>query len=184
MNTGATINAAGFKTIYKAKVGGRRFADLLDKVSQVDPEIRIRFTSPHPKVNKQTIVFFMVRRLAFSTFAYLYGNKQDFPDEVLHLIGDRPNICKSLHLPAQSGNNRILSLMRRNYTREAYLSLVEKVFSICGHDLTLSSDFICGFCGETDEEFEETLDLVRRVPYSTAYIFPYSTREVRKTRQL
>ncbi|XP_057372378.1 CDK5RAP1-like protein [Daphnia carinata] len=145
-----TVNADGFKTIYKAKTGGRRFADLLDRVSQVDPEIRIRFTSPHPK---------------------------DFPDEVLHLINERPNICKSLHLPAQSGNNRILSLMRRNYTREAYFALVEKVQSICGHQVALSSDFICGFCGETEEEFEDTLDLVQRVSYSTAYIFPYSTRE-------
>ena len=103
---------------------------------------------------------------------------QDFPDEVLHLIKERKNICKSLHLPAQSGNNRILDLMRRNYTREAYLSLVERVQSIFGRNITLSSDFICGFCGESEEEFEETLDLVRRVPYSTAYIFPYSTREV------
>lgn len=70
--------------------------------------------------------------------------------------------------------------MRRNYTREAYFALVEKVQSICGHQVALSSDFICGFCGETEEEFEDTLDLVQRVPYSTAYIFPYSTREVGK----
>lgn len=68
--------------------------------------------------------------------------------------------------------------MRRNYTREAYLDLVEKIQSICGHHIFLSSDFICGFCGETEEEFGETLELVRRVPYSTAFIFPYSTREV------
>lgn len=97
---------------------------------------------------------------------------------MLELISTRPNICKSLHLPAQSGNNRILSLMRRNYTREAYLALVEKVKTICGNDVALSSDFICGFCGETDDEFEETMDLVRRVRYTTAFIFPYSTREV------
>lgn len=68
--------------------------------------------------------------------------------------------------------------MRRNYTREAYLALVEKVKTICGNDVALSSDFICGFCGETDDEFEETMDLVRRVRYTTAFIFPYSTREV------
>ena len=68
--------------------------------------------------------------------------------------------------------------MRRNYTREAYLELVDKVKLICGDDVALSSDFICGFCSETDEEFEETVDLVRRVRYTTAFIFPYSTREV------
>ena len=98
--------------------------------------------------------------------------------EVLELIRDRPNICKSIHLPAQSGSNRILSLMRRNYTREAYFELVERIYSICGPEVTLSSDFICGFCGETADEFQETLDLVQRVPYSMAFIFPYSMREV------
>lgn len=91
----------GFKTIYKPKKGGMRFADLLDRVSQVDPEIRIRFTSPHPK---------------------------DFPDEVLYLIKERDNICKNIHLPAQSGSTRILDLMRRGYTREAYCELVRKMY--------------------------------------------------------
>lgn len=89
--------ARGFRTVYKQKRGGLRFADLLDKVSQVNPEIRIRFTSPHPK---------------------------DFPDEVLHLIKERNNICKQIHLPAQCGSTRVLELMRRGYTREAYLDLV------------------------------------------------------------
>ena len=70
--------------------------------------------------------------------------------------------------------------MRRNYTREAYFDLVEKVRSICGPHIGLSSDFICGFCGETEEEFQDTIDLVQRVPYNIAYIFPYSTREVIK----
>lgn len=68
--------------------------------------------------------------------------------------------------------------MRRNYTREAYLELVDRVHEICGPDVALSSDFICGFCGETEEEFEDTLDLFRRVPYTTAFMFPYSMREV------
>lgn len=87
----------GFHTIYKPKKGGLRFSTLLEKVSEIDPEMRIRFTSPHPK---------------------------DFPDEVLHLINDQNNICKQIHLPAQSGNSRILELMKRGYTREAYLTLV------------------------------------------------------------
>ena len=93
----ATRLSDGFKTIYKPKVGGLRFAYLLDEVSQIDPEMRIRFTSPHPK---------------------------DFPNEVLMLIKERHNICEQIHLPAQCGSSRVLELMRRGYTREAYLKLV------------------------------------------------------------
>ncbi|XP_023223507.1 CDK5 regulatory subunit-associated protein 1-like [Centruroides sculpturatus] len=92
--------AEGFRTLYKPKVGGLRFADLLEKASSINPNIRIRFTSPHPK---------------------------DFPDEVLQIIQDRPNICNSLHLPAQSGNTQVLERMRRGYTREAYLNLVHHI---------------------------------------------------------
>ena len=98
-----TNMSKGFKTVYKTKLGGRRFSDLLDKVSQVDPEMRIRFTSPHPK---------------------------DFPDEVLHLIQERDNICNQLHMPAQSGSSEVLKTMRRGYTREAYLDLVEHIRDI------------------------------------------------------
>ncbi|MED6283108.1 CDK5 regulatory subunit associated protein 1, partial [Characodon lateralis] len=90
----------GFNTIYQTKQGGLRFSDLLDQVSRVDPDMRIRFTSPHPK---------------------------DFPDEVLHLIAERQNICKQIHLPAQSGSNQVLKAMRRGYTREAYLDLVYNI---------------------------------------------------------
>jgi tRNA A37 methylthiotransferase MiaB len=145
---------------------------LLDKVSRINPEIRIRFTSPHPKV------LYTTRHIVVHLKFILILFRQDFPDEVLQLIKERPNICKSLHLPAQAGSNRVLSLMRRNYTREAYLELVDKVISVCGSQVALSSDFICGFCGETESEFLETLDLVERVPYTTCYIFPYSLREV------
>ncbi|XP_014785528.1 mitochondrial tRNA methylthiotransferase CDK5RAP1 [Octopus bimaculoides] len=95
-----TQMAPGFKTVYKTKKGGLRFADLLDKVASINPEMRIRFTSPHPK---------------------------DFPDSVLQLIKEKPNICKQIHLPAQSGNNFILEQMRRGYTREAYLDLVHHI---------------------------------------------------------
>ncbi|CAK1550324.1 unnamed protein product [Leptosia nina] len=138
-----------FKTVYKSKTGGLRFADLLDKVSAVDPEVRIRFTAAHPK---------------------------DFPDEVLQVIRERPNICKLLHLPAQSGSSSVLERMRRGYSREAYLSLVENVrASVPG--VGLSTDMICGFCGETDEEFEETLTLMEQVDYNVAFLFPYSMRE-------
>lgn len=134
-NSNPTNLAKGFKTVYKNKIGGFRFADLLEKVADVNPEVRIRFTSPHPK---------------------------DFPDEVLHLIQSKPNICKNLHLPAQSGNSNVLERMRRGYTREAYLDLVENIRQILP-SVALSSDFICGFCGETDEEFNDTLSLMQTV---------------------
>uniref|UniRef100_A0A3Q2C8C8 CDK5 regulatory subunit associated protein 1 n=1 Tax=Cyprinodon variegatus TaxID=28743 RepID=A0A3Q2C8C8_CYPVA len=90
----------GFDTVYRTKQGGLRFSDLLDQVSRIDPDMRIRFTSPHPK---------------------------DFPDEVLQLIAERQNICKQIHLPAQSGSNQVLKAMRRGYTREAYLDLVDNI---------------------------------------------------------
>ncbi|XP_028042180.1 CDK5 regulatory subunit-associated protein 1 [Bombyx mandarina] len=144
-----TSVAKGFRTVYKNKKGGLRFADLLDKVSSVDPEMRIRFTAAHPK---------------------------DFPDEVLQIISERPNICKMLHLPAQSGSTAVLDRMRRGYTREAYLELVDHVKS-CIPAVGLSTDMICGFCGETEEEFEETLSLMELVDYNTAFLFPYSMRE-------
>ncbi|KAG1653824.1 CDK5 regulatory subunit-associated protein 1 [Nymphon striatum] len=141
--------ADGFKTIYKSKFGGRRFVDLLDKVSEIVPHIRIRFTSPHPK---------------------------DFPDEVLHLIRDRNNICNQLHMPAQSGNSDVLNAMVRGYTRESYLNLIYKTKSILP-EVTISSDFICGFCGETEEAHQDTLSLIKEVKYNTLFIYPYSLRE-------
>lgn len=146
---GPAVLSRGFRTIYKLPSGGLRFADLLDKVSQVDREMRIRFTSPHPK---------------------------DFPDEVLEVIRDRENICKQIHLPAQSGNNAILERMRRGYTREAYLELVHRIREVLP-DVALTSDFICGFCGETEEAHQDTISLVDQVQYSVAYVFPYSLRE-------
>ncbi|KAJ8915029.1 hypothetical protein NQ315_016004 [Exocentrus adspersus] len=144
-----TSLAKGFKTVYKAKKGGLRFADLLQRVSGVNPEMRVRFTSPHPK---------------------------DFPDEVIQMIQSHPNICKNLHMPAQSGNSAVLERMRRGYTREAYLELVKHIRRYIPQ-VALSSDFICGFCGETDEEFEDTITLMEEVQYNTAFLFPYSMRE-------
>ncbi|XP_062360851.1 mitochondrial tRNA methylthiotransferase CDK5RAP1 [Cinclus cinclus] len=142
----------GFSTVYKAKPGGLRFSHLLDQVSRIDPEMRIRFTSPHPK---------------------------DFPDEVLQLIQERHNICKQLHLPAQSGSTRVLEAMRRGYTREAYLELVHHVRdSIPG--VSLSSDFITGFCGETEDDHQQTVSLLREVRYNIGFLFAYSMRQ--KTR--
>ncbi|XP_029990111.1 mitochondrial tRNA methylthiotransferase CDK5RAP1 [Sphaeramia orbicularis] len=139
----------GFKTVYKTKQGGLRFSDLLDRVSLIDPDMRIRFTSPHPK---------------------------DFPDQVLHLIAERRNICKQIHLPAQSGSNEVLKAMRRGYTREAYLDLVENIKKIIP-GVSLSSDFISGFCGETEDDHQETLSLIRAVGYNIGFLFAYSMRK-------
>lgn len=139
----------GFKTLYKPKKGSKTFGHLLDEVAAIDPEVRIRFTSPHPK---------------------------DFPDEVLDAIARHENICKCLHLPAQSGSNSVLERMRRGYTKEAYLELVDRIKSKIP-SIAITSDFICGFCGETEEEHAETVHLVEQVGYSMGYIFAYSMRE-------
>lgn len=107
---------SGFKTVYKTKKGGMRFAELLERVAQTVPDVRIRFTSPHPK---------------------------DFPDEVLAVMQKFPNICKNIHLPIQSGNDAVLNRMRRGYTKEAYLDLVNHIRSIIPN-VSFSSDFITG----------------------------------------
>ncbi|KAG0212259.1 CDK5 regulatory subunit associated protein 1 [Mortierella sp. GBA30] len=146
---GAELSNPGFNTIYKRKDGGMRFTELLDRVSLVDPEMRIRFTSPHPK---------------------------DFPTALLHLMASRPNICSQIHMPAQSGSTAVLSKMRRGYSREAYFELVDSIRSIVP-GVALSSDFITGFCGETEADHEDTMDLMRRVEYEMAYMFMYSRRE-------
>ena len=145
----ATILVPGFKTVYKTKLGGLRFADLLQELADSVPEMRIRFVSPHPK---------------------------DFPGPVLEALKKYPNICKSLHIPAQSGSSTVLERMRRGYTREAYLDLVREVRSTLPN-VTLSSDFICGFCDETEAEFSETLSLIEQVGYHIAFLFMYSMRE-------
>ncbi|KAK6924427.1 Methylthiotransferase, N-terminal [Dillenia turbinata] len=139
----------GFSSMCKAKNMGLRFSDLLDRLSLEFAEMRFRFTSPHPK---------------------------DFPDDLLYLMRDRPNICNYIHLPAQTGSSTVLERMRRGYTREAYLELVQKIRSIIP-DMGISSDFICGFCGETEEEHEDTLSLIKAVGYDMSYMFAYSMRE-------
>jgi len=128
--------------------GENSFADLMYKASQVDPEMRIRFSSPHPK---------------------------DFPEELLEIIAEQPNLCNYIHIPAQSGNNEVLERMRRPYTREQYLELVEKMRDIIP-GVTLSTDIITGFCGETEEEHEDTMSLMAEVEYDLAYMFAYSER--------
>lgn len=111
--------------------------------------MRIRFTSPHPK---------------------------DFKDDLLHLIASRPNIAKCIHVPAQSGSSSVLERMRRGYTREAYLDLIKRAREIIP-GIALSSDFIAGFCEETEEEHQDTLSLLREVEFDDAFMFAYSLRE-------
>ncbi|CAL2036140.1 unnamed protein product [Caenorhabditis brenneri] len=138
----------GFKTVYKPKTGGLTFTTLLEKVSDVAPEVRFRFTSPHPK---------------------------DFPMQLIELIASRPNLCKQLHLPAQSGDDETLERMGRGYTRDLYLRLVDDIRQILPN-VSLTSDFIAGFCGETEEAHQNTLSLMRAVRYSFCFVFPYSMR--------
>ena len=125
------------------------FTRLMDEASRRNPEIRFRFSSPHPK---------------------------DFPIQLLHLIAERPNLCNYIHIPAQAGSSSMLERMRRPYTREEYLSLVELMKqTIPG--VSLSTDIIAGFCNETEEEHQETMSLMKEVEYDLAYMFAYSERE-------
>ncbi|MEX0771933.1 MAG: tRNA (N6-isopentenyl adenosine(37)-C2)-methylthiotransferase MiaB [Balneolales bacterium] len=128
---------------------GTLFAELMYQCSMIDPEIRIRFSTSHPK---------------------------DFPDEFLHVIRERPNVCDYIHIPAQSGNNEVLERMKRPYTREAYLELINKMRTLIP-GVALSTDIITGFCGETEEQHKDTLDLMGHVKYDLAYMFAYSERE-------
>ncbi|HMB98299.1 MAG TPA: tRNA (N6-isopentenyl adenosine(37)-C2)-methylthiotransferase MiaB [Balneolaceae bacterium] len=125
------------------------FTKLMDEASCVNPEMRIRFSSPHPK---------------------------DFPKDLLYLIQERPNLCSSIHIPAQSGNNSVLERMRRPYTRAQYLELINDMRSIIP-GVSLSTDMITGFCGETEEEHSDTMSLMKTVRYDLAYMFAYSERE-------
>lgn len=129
--------------------GENSFTVLMDEASKVNPEIRFRFSSPHPK---------------------------DFPDDLLHVIAERPNLCNYIHMPAQAGSDSMLERMRRPYTREQYLKLVDRMREIIP-GVSLSTDIIAGFCHETEEEHEQTMSLMKEVEYDLAYMFAYSERE-------
>lgn len=125
------------------------FTRLMDEASKVDPEMRFRFSSPHPK---------------------------DFPEPLLHLIAERPNLCNYIHIPAQAGSDTMLERMRRPYTREQYLALTGRMREIIP-GVSLSTDIIAGFCDETEEEHQATMSLMKIVEYDLAYMFAYSERE-------
>ena len=125
------------------------FHQLLEMVAQVNPLLRIRFSTSHPK---------------------------DITDAVLFTIKKYDNICKYIHLPVQSGNSRILDLMNRTYDRDWYLERVSKIREILGEECGISSDMITGFCSETEEEHQDTLTLMDIVKYDFSYMFFYSER--------
>ena len=133
---------------FEAYEGINSFATLLRAINKIEGIERIRFVSPHPK---------------------------DFTDDVIDAIRDCNKVCKLIHLPLQSGNTKVLKEMNRRYTKEQYLNLVEKMKTKIPN-LTLSTDIIVGFPGETDEEFEDTLDVVRKVRFEQVYMFIYSRR--------
>ncbi len=137
------------QTVNSYRHGEWSFARLLREVGRVDGIRRVRFTSPHPG---------------------------DVTDELVDVMGTEPAVCEQLHLPVQSGNDRTLKRMVRRYTVAEYLGIVEAVREAVP-DIALSTDIIVGFPGETEREFEDTLDLIRRVRFDDAFTYRYSPRE-------
>lgn len=128
---------------------GMRFPELLAKIAELEGDFVVRFMTSHPK---------------------------DVSDELIEVIRTHDKVAKHFHLPVQSGSNRILSLMNRKYTREAYLEVVRKLREAVP-DITLTTDIIVGFPGETEEDFAETLDIIDKVGFDSIYSFIYSPRK-------
>ncbi len=147
-NVNSYLRAEKWKEEGKEYKGINSFATLLKEINKIDGIERIRFVSPHPK---------------------------DFTDDVIDAIASCEKICKLVHLPLQSGSTQVLKTMNRKYTKEQYLELVEKMKAKIPN-LTLSTDIIVGFAGETEEDFEDTLDVVRKVCFEQVYMFIYSRR--------
>ncbi|RRD80835.1 tRNA (N6-isopentenyl adenosine(37)-C2)-methylthiotransferase MiaB [Alloprevotella sp. OH1205_COT-284] len=124
------------------------FPELLRTVARAVPEMRIRFSTPHPK---------------------------DMSDATLRVIAEEPNVCRHIHLPVQSGSDAILRRMNRKYNREWYLGRVEAIRNIV-KDCAISTDIFAGYCGETEEDHRDSLDIMRRVGYDSAFMFKYSER--------
>lgn len=124
------------------------FADLLSMVAETSPELRVRYSTSHPK---------------------------DISDKVIDMMAKYDNVCRHIHLPVQSGSNVMLEKMRRRYTREWYLDRVARIRQAMP-DCAITTDIIAGFCGETEQDHQDTLDIMRRVKYDYAYMFQYSER--------
>jgi tRNA-2-methylthio-N6-dimethylallyladenosine synthase len=137
------------QTVNSYRSGSHRFADLLQAVARVEGVERVRFISPHP--------YYMT-------------------DRVIETMATVPQVCESLHLPVQSGSNTILKAMARNYTREQYVSLIGKMRNAMP-EVTVSTDIIVGFPGETEDDFRQTLSMIEELQFDWGFIFKYSTRE-------
>lgn len=124
------------------------FADLLEMISEIDGLWRIRFTTSHPK---------------------------DLSEKLMKVISDNPKVCKHIHLPLQAGSNKILRKMNRKYTKEEYLEKVAKLRALCP-EIGITSDIIVGFPGETEEDFEETLEMLKKIKFQEIFSFKYSDR--------
>ncbi|MEZ5070152.1 MAG: tRNA (N6-isopentenyl adenosine(37)-C2)-methylthiotransferase MiaB [Bacteroidales bacterium] len=133
---------------YKTERDELRFEELLAGVAAIDPLLRVRFATSHPK---------------------------DLSDALLQVMASHPNLCRSIHLPVQSGSNEVLKRMKRKYTREHYLDRIAAIRRFLP-DASISTDIISGFCGETPEDHRDTLNLMREVGYDFAYMFKYSER--------
>ena len=149
------LEARGYKeltllgqNVNSYQCGEVKFPELLRKVAQAVPAMRVRFTTSHPK---------------------------DMSDETLHVIAEEPNVCKHIHLPVQSGSNRILKLMNRKYTREWYMDRVAAIRRIVP-DCGLTTDIFVGYCSETEEDHQMSLSLMRECGYDSAFMFKYSDR--------
>nr|WP_244515361.1 tRNA (N6-isopentenyl adenosine(37)-C2)-methylthiotransferase MiaB [Actinopolyspora xinjiangensis] len=135
---------------YGVEFGDRyAFGKLLRSCGEVEGLERVRFTSPHPR---------------------------DFTDDVIEAMAETPNVCPQLHMPLQSGSDRVLKAMRRSYRAERFLDIVRKVREAMPH-AAITTDIIVGFPGETEEDFEATLDVVRRARFASAFTFQYSKRQ-------
>jgi len=142
-------NVDSYKWENEEKTERFNFAQLLTEVAKINPELRVRFSTSHPK---------------------------DITDEVLYSIKANENVCKYIHLPAQSGSSRILELMNRTYDREWYLQKIDRIREILGDDCGISHDIIAGFCTETEEDHKDTLSLMDYVRFDYGYMFYYSER--------
>ena len=134
--------------LYKSETETVNFAQLLSRVADIAPDLRVRFATSHPK---------------------------DISDEVIYTMASKPNICRHIHLPVQSGSTRMLDLMRRKYSREWYLERVSKIREVMP-DCGLTTDVIAGFCTETEEDHALTLSLMEEVGFDWAFMFAYSDR--------
>ncbi|MCX8054155.1 MAG: tRNA (N6-isopentenyl adenosine(37)-C2)-methylthiotransferase MiaB [Ignavibacteria bacterium] len=134
---------------YKDESTGSTFDILISKIAEISPLLRVRFTTSHPR---------------------------DMSDKLIRAISNYPNICKHIHLPVQSGSNRILKKMNRRYTVEHYLSIINKIKSAIP-DAAITTDIIAGYPSETDDDHQQTLNLLKQVRFSGAFMFKYSPRE-------